>query len=517
MADLGLLLIRADADTQMGTGHVMRCLALAQAWQDEGGTVLFALASVTPALEARLGGEGFEIVHVSAPVGGTLDAIETATFAREAGVAWVAVDGYQFDAAYQQAIKGSGLNLLAVDDYGHAKHYWADLVLNQNISARETLYPSREAYTRLLLGTLYALLRREFWPWRGWQREISEEARRVLVTMGGADPDNVALKVLQALQLIQAKDLEVKVVIGGSYPHRESLRGRAIPGMCELIENPAEMPDLMAWADAAVSAAGSTCWELAFMQLPSLLLILADNQRPIAEGLDRAGSAVNMGWHKNVPPAALAGVLEGFLADKETRAAMAGVGRSLVDGGGNHRVAVSLSEAQVRVRPVAKEDCGLLFEWANDPVTRQMSFHSDPIGWEEHQRWFDWVTQEPHSVFVIAEWLHRGKWIPVGQARIAREGIVSMSIAPQYRSRKLARPALQGAVAWYRARFPEQRLTAYIKSENSASQKLFRQAGFEYTGKAEVSGQSCLGYEYQPSGAGAERGSVEGYGHVQNR
>jgi UDP-2,4-diacetamido-2,4,6-trideoxy-beta-L-altropyranose hydrolase len=516
MPELPLLLIRADAGTHLGTGHLMRCLALAQAWHEKGGKVQFALALVTPPLEARLGGEGFDIVRVDSPPGSALDAADTIAIAREAGAVWLVVDGYHFDAAYQQAIKGSGLNVLAIDDYRHAKHYWADLVLNQNISACNALYPGREAYTRLLLGTHYALLRREFWPWRGWQREIPDKARRVLVTMGGADPGNVTLKALDALQQIQVKDLEVKVVIGGSFQHRETLAGRDTVGICELIENPSDMPGLMAWADLAISAAGSTCWELAFMQLPSVLLILADNQRSNAIGLDSAGAALNLGWHEDLRPEALAHALEQLLAARETRAAMAAAGRSLVDGKGSCRVVALMSEIPIRVRPVSQQDCALLFTWANDPVTRQMSFHSDPIQWAEHQQWFVQVTHEPHSVFVIAEWLKEGRWIPIGQARIAQDGIVSISIAPEYRSQRLARPALQAAVACYRARFPEKVLTAYIKPENRASQGIFRQAGFEYRGEAGVWGQACLKYEYRPSGNGVERDSVEGDGHVQD-
>jgi UDP-2,4-diacetamido-2,4,6-trideoxy-beta-L-altropyranose hydrolase len=516
MAEIPLLLIRADAGTQLGTGHVMRCLALAQAWWEKGGSIQFALASVAPALEARLGGEGFDSMRVDAPPGSALDATETIATAHETGAVWLVVDGYHFDAAYQQAIKGSGLGLLVIDDDGHAKHYWADLVLNQNLSAVEALYPSREAYTRLLLGTQYALLRREFWPWRGWQRQIPDQARRILVTMGGADPDNVTLKVLKALQQIQAKDLEVKVVIGGSYPHRETLEGWAAPGVCKLIENPPDMPGLMAWADLAISAAGSTCWELAFMQLPSVLLVLAENQRPNAAGLHSAGAVFSLGWHKDLRPEALAHALERLLPSRESRASMAGVGRSLVDGNGSSRVAALMSQMPVRIRSVSRDDCALLFSWANDPLTRQMSFHSHPIQWAEHQQWFEQVTHEPHSVFVIAEWLQNGRWLPVGQARITQDGIVSISVAAEYRSQRLARPALQAAVACYRARSPEKVLTAHIKPENRASQRVFQQAGFEYKGEAEIWGQPCLAYEYRPSGNGVERGSVRGDGHVQD-
>jgi UDP-2,4-diacetamido-2,4,6-trideoxy-beta-L-altropyranose hydrolase len=208
------LVIRADAGTEIGTGHVMRCLALAQGWQDAGGHAIFAMATEVPNLEGRLKSEGVEVVHLAVKPGSSDDAIATGNLAREIGAAWVVVDGYRFTADYQRRIKDSEMRLLFVDDYGHTDRYYADVVLNQNRHAHEGLYVKREPHTRLLLGTHYALLRREFLRWQGWQREIPPVARRMLVTMGGGDPDNVTLKVILALNQMDLPELEVNVVVG---------------------------------------------------------------------------------------------------------------------------------------------------------------------------------------------------------------------------------------------------------------------------------------------------------------
>ena len=109
------------------------------------------------------------------------------------------VDGYQFNADYQRALKAAGFRVLFLDDYGHATHYSADLVLNQNAYANEKMYAARESYTRLLLGTDYCLLRREFSSWRGWKREIAPIGTKILVTMGGSDPENFTTDVVEAL------------------------------------------------------------------------------------------------------------------------------------------------------------------------------------------------------------------------------------------------------------------------------------------------------------------------------
>src|SRR5580700_1740365 len=145
------LVLRTDASVAIGTGHVMRCLALAQAWEDAGGRAIFAMAQATPAVEGRLRNEGFEVARVSAQVGSATDAEETADLAQQRGASWVVVDGYEFGAEYQASLKNRGMKVLFIDDNGHAAHYLADLVLNQNAHALEELYRSRELSTKLLL------------------------------------------------------------------------------------------------------------------------------------------------------------------------------------------------------------------------------------------------------------------------------------------------------------------------------------------------------------------------------
>ncbi|OGP71871.1 MAG: UDP-2,4-diacetamido-2,4,6-trideoxy-beta-L-altropyranose hydrolase [Deltaproteobacteria bacterium RBG_13_60_28] len=334
------LLIRADADTQTGTGHVMRCLALAQAWQDAGGRVTFGTAKAAPVLEAWLQAEGMAVVHLSAPPGTAEDARQTLNLARKEGVEWIVVDGYQFQDTYQRIIKEGGRKLLCIDDYGHAHHYYADIVLNQNLSASERFYRQREPYTRLLLGTGYVLLRREFLQWRHWQRETPEVAGKVLVTLGGGDPANVTLRVLQAIGKMEIAGLEAIVLVGASNPHFEELNAAVqLGGMnVRLQRNVKDMAELMAWAEVAVSAGGITCWELAFMGLPHLIIVLAANQAPGAEILQERGVALNAGWFDTLEQAQLTHLLAGLVQDKERRLQMSRRGRLLVNGQGPQSV-----------------------------------------------------------------------------------------------------------------------------------------------------------------------------------
>lgn len=334
------LLVRADASVQMGTGHVMRCLALAQAWQEAGGTVWMAIAQIPPALAERLQAEGIQLIGLDAQPGSRDDARQTAALAHTLGDPWVVVDGYQFDGSYQQQLKADALRLLFFDDFGHAGVYCADLVLNQNAYAHEGYYPQRSPETALLLGADYALLRREFRQWQGKARTIPPVAQKLLITLGGADPDNVTQRVIEALAEVSVYGFEAVVVVGGSNPHRGSIEAAIArsPHAIQLKQNVTTMPELMAWADVAIAAGGSTAWELAFMGLPSVTITLADNQQAVVKALHDNGLAITLGWHTEVTQTAIAQVLTPLLHDAAQRATMSNRGRSLVDGNGVTRV-----------------------------------------------------------------------------------------------------------------------------------------------------------------------------------
>ena len=338
------LFIRADASTTIGTGHIMRCLALAQAWQDQGGEVSFISHCESDALRQRLIDERMNFININKPHPDPSDLKQTiATLSTmhhsPSNKNWLVIDGYHFDAVYQKNIKDAGYKILWIDDYGHADHYYADLVLNQNISAEESFYSAREPYTRLLLGASYTLLRREFKKWQEWQREIPETAQNVLVTMGGGDPDNVTMKVVQALKQINIKGLNAKIIVGPANPNLHALKAECGNSTnLQIIANATNMPELIAWAAVAVSAGGSTCWEMALLGLPNLIMYFADNQRPIAEKLHEYGAALSMGWSHQLTIESIKQRIEDLLLSQERRNEYSIKSQDLVDGKGSQRV-----------------------------------------------------------------------------------------------------------------------------------------------------------------------------------
>ena len=479
-----MLLIRADASTQMGTGHVMRCLALAQAWQDKGGQVTLAATTFPPALGERLASEGLTLVTLTAEPGSPDDAQQTAEHARALGATWVIVDGYQFGAAYQRALKDAGLRVLFMDDYGHAGTYCADIVLNQNSYAHERLYTQRAAHTRLLLGPRYVLLRREFWPWRGWLRETPEVARKVLVTMGGADPNNITLRVIEALQQIDAPNLEVTVVVGGSNPHSTEIEAAARVSRHQIkVEwNISDMPTLMAWADVAVTAGGSTCYELAFMGLPALIVVLAENQQTGAAVLAKVGIGQNLGWHNEVGSSAITSALMRLLTEPESRAAMSRCGSSLVDSYGSTRIVAEMQKTPLRLRRATSENCRLLWDWANDPAVRKASFSSEPIPWDSHVVWFAAHIASPNDhIFIGIDSDDQ----PIGQVRFAVEGdtaVISVSLDAGTRNKGYSSKLIRmGTKAIFEETSVVQ-INAYVKPDNTPSLCAFTHADFAKVG-----------------------------------
>lgn len=334
---LGKLLIRADASIEIGTGHVMRCLALAEAWQDAGGTAIFALASSTPSLLARLSAEQFEYVCIPADAGSSEDAERTVELSRSRGVSWIVLDGYAFDSAYQENVNASGAKLLLISDAGGSQFYSADVVLNQNLNAAEDLYAARSPQTRLLLGTQFVLLRREFRTWIHCNRQIPSIAQSVLVTLGGSDPTSLTGKIMRAGSLA---GLKTTFLFGGSAREPPEYQGCSDTVRLKDHRDPAS---IMAQSDLTVICGGGTLWESLFMGCATLSYTRNVVQEEIMRRLHRIGAVHWLGRIDDFDPQSLAGVISDIASSEVRRKAMSVAGRQIVDGRGTERVLCALA------------------------------------------------------------------------------------------------------------------------------------------------------------------------------
>jgi UDP-2,4-diacetamido-2,4,6-trideoxy-beta-L-altropyranose hydrolase len=341
----GTLLIRADSNASIGTGHVMRCLALAQAWMERGGKSTFAVQQLPESLARRLGTEGVSFESLPAKPGA--EAEKLAEIAIRERASWVVVDLPYTEDAYQRCLLDAGLHMLLVDDGLRAGTYCADIILNQNLGADTSRYPQRDART-LLLGPQYILLRREFRTGSRPSRKKQTEGDRILVSLGGSDPGNLSARILDALDRACMDRLEVMVVAGAANSHADELRSRVAKSGWRLRTDVTHMQELMVWADMAIIAAGGTLWELLCMGCPVLSYSRNSVQAQVVAELAANGVIRDMGGVEEFDGEALVQVVAELASAPEERARMSEAGQQLVDGGGAERVCNALLTKQVR-------------------------------------------------------------------------------------------------------------------------------------------------------------------------
>ncbi len=455
----------------------MRSKALADAWVRSGGRAEWASASDLAPYAQWLGPV---TLHPIRSVSGSLeDAAETIAIADKISAQWTAADGYQFGSAWQIPFVGRK-TLLLLDDYGHGIPHAADFILNQNPSADPAMYSGCRAGTYRLMGPRYSLLRDAFLPWRGWQRQTAPRANRLLVTFGGTDPVGMTFQAIKALRSMG--DLEIELVVGAGNPSGPEIERLCAGTHLHVHRSVLDMPALIASCDFALCAAGTTTLECAFLKTPQLLVTVADNQRELADALERSGAAIQLGWHTEVSPQAITQAVAALRDDPSQRAAMGAAGGQLVDGLGAERVVLALRAGCLRLRDVHPADSRLLWEWANDPDTRAASFYSDPIAWETHHEWFASRLPDPNTRMWIAQCIHHGG--DVGLVRFALEGAaatISVVISPAWRGAGFGAALIRHASFKLLKETQVARIDAYIKASNAASMSAFTRAGFRDT------------------------------------
>lgn len=314
---------RVDASLDIGTGHVMRCLTLADALRSGGSECSFICRENPGNLVHYVRQRGFhvevlpvasraqsEIVGGRCPDGGPRlsharwlgvaqqeDAAATASVLHGEPLDWLVVDNYALDVRWERRLRDRCGCLLVIDDLADRGHD-CDLLLDQTHGRRESDYKSLvPLFCSILCGASYALLRPEFSEQRhlSLARRRNPRLKRVLLTMGGVDKENLTAAALHALASVPLPEaIHVTVVMGSAAPWLEHVRKIAsdMPFSAEVLVGVRDMARLMTESDLAIGAAGATSWERCCLGLPTVLVVLADNQRSVARGLAEAGAAV---------------------------------------------------------------------------------------------------------------------------------------------------------------------------------------------------------------------------------
>jgi UDP-2,4-diacetamido-2,4,6-trideoxy-beta-L-altropyranose hydrolase len=300
------VIFRVDASLAIGVGHVMRCLALAQVLKENGADVKFICRKHEGNLINKIHSNGF-IVHElgffkgaevntklahSHWLGATQqqDADNCIDIVKAEKLNWMIVDHYALDEQWQKRLKPYYKKLMVIDDLADRKHQ-CDILLDQTFGRQQEDY---SVFTpkdcQLLLGSQYALLRPEFAEWRPYslERRTKPEFKQLLINMGGVDIDNVTKSILDELKICNLPDdTNITIVMGGSAPHLESVKSKAItlPYKTEVKVDVDNVAEIMANADIAIGAAGSTTWERCCLGLPTIQIVIAKNQNTIAKSL----------------------------------------------------------------------------------------------------------------------------------------------------------------------------------------------------------------------------------------
>lgn len=354
------ILFRVDGSERIGGGHVMRCLALADALAARGARTGFVCAALTPSLADKVRAAGHALVRIEdSPRNGSDlpgwdstslppdaqrdDAARTANAFGGTRLDWLVVDHYRLDHHWAGAMRAQTHAIMVIDDLANRRHD-CDLLLDQTFGRAAADYRALVPdHCDLLLGASYAPLRPEFAALRAAalvrRAEAARPVGRVLISLGTMDLGGVTARVLPAVRAA-CPDSAIDVVIGASAPSLAAVEDAARGDhRIVLHRDPPDMAALMLAADLGVGAAGTTSWERCCLGLPALVLVLAENQRFVADQLDRAGA------HRALSDEGgglFQSALEALAQDPAARHRMSEAAFAITDGLGSARICAAM-------------------------------------------------------------------------------------------------------------------------------------------------------------------------------
>ena len=313
------IIIRVDSSALIGSGHLMRCMTLAQRYCRDGNNVIFVCRDFAGNMADFVRKNGFvlkmlPVAEVNKDLNGYAqwltvtqeqDALETIEIVKTLGkVDRLIVDSYAIDVIWEKLLRTYVGGIMVIDDLANRQHD-CDILLDQNFymnkeSRYQGLVPE---HCRLLLGPKYALLREEFYQVRKSMRIRDGQLRNILVFYGGVDATDETSKAIQALQNLRDTgvfhDVQVTVVVGASNERKEDIAGRCKQAGFRYLCQVSNMAELMAEADLMLGAGGSTTWERCFLGLPAIVTAIAENQVQICEDCAKEGLISYLGyWDK---------------------------------------------------------------------------------------------------------------------------------------------------------------------------------------------------------------------------
>jgi len=500
--------IRTDASNSIGTGHVIRCLTLADALARNGAQVSFICREHEGHLCDLIEKRGYPVHRLPKPIDTAntdsglshaawlgahwqQDADQTSACIQSLEPDWLIIDHYGVDYRWERIIRPLVSRIFVIDDLADRDHD-CDVLLDQNLfTDMQTRYSGMVPKNcTFLLGPDYALLQPVYADLHDRIPSRVGTIRRIFISFGGADSDNLTGRTLAAFSNLKRTDIEVDVALSENSPHTAAIERQIVehPNIHVYGALPTLAP-LMAKADLSIGAAGTTTWERLCLGLPAIVITLAENQRPIVDGLTGKGLIRYLGHKDEVSVQDIQQALSEQIKD-ELDENWSIKCRQIVDGRGVDRVCAVLTatpDMPLRVRHARLSDEELLLTWANDPMTQQYSFSSEPIPEETHRKWFHERLRDIESCSIYIVETKSG--IPLGQVRFEKEEQVwelHYVVSPIFRGMDLGKTFLNTALLKFREENSGVLVFGRVKTENIRSQRIFEGLGF--TGKPDGGG-----------------------------
>lgn len=498
---------RADASVDIGSGHVMRCLTLADELRARGDQILFLCRDLPGHLFDLIAARGHALHRLPQPntviapeltnpaharwlgVDWQQDSAECAAALADWGMPdWLIVDHYAIDHRWEKALRQHCVKRMVVDDLADRQHD-CDLLLDQNLQSASGRYADMlPAHCQRLLGPRFALLRPEFADWRSKYPARDGQLKRLLVFCGASDPHNFSVTALNAIRASRLnRQCHVDIVIGSANPHRAD-----IATLCKTlahtelhIQTP-DMAALMAQTDLMIGAAGTTSWERCCLGLPAIIVSIADNQRENGQQIARQRAALYLGDASHVSAPQLSELLDRLAKHPSLIRRIAQRAAQITEGHGANLLALALHSEQLQLRTANTADCDLIWRWRNDPRTRQASFSSGKIELVTHRDWYQRVLNNPRQHLLIGSIV--GQDIGVLRYDMSTTNThdnhteVSVYLDPDLHGIGLGSALIAAGSRWLKIAQPTiSRIAAQVRCNNPASHRAFLNAGFEET------------------------------------
>jgi len=340
------IVFRTDASINIGTGHVIRCLTLADELRQKGTDINFICREGPGDLINYIENRGYKVQQLSEEIDIETDRKLTKEILSNYEIKpdGLIIDHYDIDISYESPLRDHVKKVMVIDDLANREHD-CDLLLDQNYSKIDNRYNGLVPGNCIqLLGSEYAMLRSQFQKARASLRKRNGGVNRILVFMGGADSKNITSKALRAIHMLDRSDIAIDVVVGDLNQYHDEIKilTSKMPNIiCH--HNVEDMANLMSTADLCIGAGGTTTWERCCVGLPTITIILAGNQKNISENLDKEGVLINLGWYHNVTKNNIKEVVEGLIDNPQKMVSMSDKSRRLVDGEGVGRVIDTIS------------------------------------------------------------------------------------------------------------------------------------------------------------------------------